>query len=155
MIRARPILARLATIAAMAFCVSGLVRLFENGKPAAFASQYSDPVINMADAWKGELNFAPSYAALNPYANAGSQAGATLFDPSDDYWGLPRKHGYDTVAAYCGACHSLQIVMAQRQPREGWDYLLNWMVEKQGMAPPAAETRAEMLNYLSSEFGQH
>jgi hypothetical protein len=111
-------------------------------------------VAAMAEAWSGEINFAPAYSPLNSYAETLQENAASTFDPSDDYWGLPREPGFEAVAAYCSACHTLQIVMAQRQSREGWDYLLHWMVEKQGMAPPAPETRAEILEYLSAEFNR-
>ena len=67
---------------------------------------------------------------------------------------LRRSEGVETVAAYCSACHTLQIVMQQRQTRDGWDYLLTWMAEKQGMAEPPPDMRAEILDYLSREFGE-
>ncbi len=153
-------LARLLTLAAMALAVTGLVRLFGGGdehgaRLASRAAQGAgaDPVLQMANAWMGEIGYAPSYAALNPYAEASAETASSAFDPADDYWGLPRSEGHETVAAYCAACHSLQIVMAQRQSREGWDYLLTWMVDKQGMAAPAPEMRDEMLVYLTREFG--
>lgn len=150
-------LARAATLAAMALAAAGLMRLFANGEtsqsaplqPPAEAAEAS-PAPLMAAA---EINYAPSYNALNPYADAFAQVTASAFDPADEYWGLPRTGGYETVASYCSACHSLQIVMAQHQSRDGWDYLLAWMVESQGMAPPAPQTRDEILDYLAREFG--
>ncbi len=162
MTKASSIFARAATLAVMALCVAGLMRLFEGGaslKPAAasiagHAAQETNAVAAMADSWRGEINYAPAYAALHPYADTAAQTPGSTFDPNDVYWGLPRQPGYETVAAYCSACHTLQIVMAQRQSREGWDYLLHWMVEKQSMAEPAPETREEMLNYLSRELGE-
>lgn len=156
---ARTIFARAATLAAMALSAAGLMRLFDSPAPAPSAAAAShaaadaDPIALMAAAWSGEIDFAPSYAALNPYADASARIAAAAFDPGDDYWGLPRSEGYETVAAYCGACHSLQIVMAQRQTREGWDYLLAWMAQTQGMAPPEPQTRDEILDYLAREFG--
>ena len=159
---ARSMLARLATLAAMAIAAVGLVRLFDTSAAPRLAAHDAhassdaaamDPIAAMADAWCREINFTPAYAALNPYADASAQLAAAAFNPQDDYWGLPRSEGVETVAAYCSACHSLQIVMAQHQSREGWDYLLHWMVEKQGMAPPAPEMRQEILAYLTREFG--
>ncbi|GJL92088.1 hypothetical protein [Hyphococcus sp.] len=157
---ARTISARVATLAVMAGSVVMLTNLFGGGAqrqlnlPATTESKEAATVFAMADGWRGEINFAPAYAALNPYAEGQHETITSRFDPSDDYWGLPRNSGYETVSAYCGACHTLQIVMAQRQSREGWDYLLNWMVEKQGMAPPSPETREEILNYLSATFAE-
>jgi hypothetical protein len=156
--RAQNILARVATIAAMTLCVIWLTGLFtKRGEHPPVAQQShataGAPAEEMAQAWHGDINYMPAYAALNPYAALSETAAASAFDPGDDYWGLPRSEGYETVAAWCGACHTLQIVMQQRQPRDGWDYLLHWMVEKQGMAEPPADMRAEMLDYLSKEFG--
>ena len=160
---AQNILARAATIAMMVLTVIWLTQLFE--KPAhvstpapheiaeaAPSSSEEKPAVTAVNDWTGEIDFAPAYAALNPYADVSASTVATTFDPNDDYWGLPRSEGYETVAAYCSVCHTLQIVMQQRQARDGWDYLLTWMAEKQGMAEPPAETRAEILNYLSREF---
>lgn len=154
-------LARMATMAAMIFAVVILVRLFGNEKPAAPAPSHEPAASvesNMAEsaeaAWSGEINYAPAYAALNPYADITASTAASVFDPHDEYWGLPRSAGVESVATWCSACHTLQIVMQQRQSRDGWDYLLHWMVDKQGMAEPPAETRAEILDYLSREFSE-
>ena len=157
---ATTIFARVATLAVMAGAVVLLTQLFDNNAqnrknlPEKLENTDAYKVAAIAGGWRGHIDFAPAYSALNPYAEATQENAASAFDPSDEYWGLPREPGFETVAAYCSACHTLQIVMAQRQSREGWDYLLHWMVEKQGMAPPAPETRAEILEYLSAEFNR-
>lgn len=160
MTRAKNIFARAVTLAGMAFAVTALMHLTgpssppeqvqDDDKHAAAETRAQALIEN----WSSEINYAPAYAALNPYAEAQEASVSSTFDPADDYWGLPRSEGVETVSAYCGACHSLQIVMQQRQSRDGWDYLLIWMVEKQGMAAPAPETRAEILDYLTREFGR-
>ncbi len=152
-------LARMASIAAMICAVVILVRLFSDEKPPT-AEPLPEPDItansvmeeSVEEVWTGEINYAPAYAALNPYADITASTAASVFDPNEEYWGLPRSVGAESVAAWCSACHTLQIVMQQRQSRDGWDYLLHWMVDKQGMAEPPAETRAEILDYLSREF---
>ena len=161
MTSAQDMLARIATAAAMIVAVVILVRLFSSEKPAAPAPSHEPVAIaeshmpeSMDAAWKGEINYAPAYAALNPYADIAASTTASVFDPNDENWGLPRSAGVDSVAAWCSACHTLQIVMQQRQSRDGWNYLLHWMVDKQGMAEPPAETRAEILDYLSREFSE-
>lgn len=116
------------------------------------AAQNENPFAAMADAFSGEIDYAPDYSALDPLTPAVGSAARDLFNPQDDYWGLPRTTGYEETAAYCTACHSLRIVMQQRQTREGWDYLLTWMSEKQGMAPPHPEDRETILNYLAEHF---
>lgn len=155
MIGARDNLVRFAFAAGMALCVAGLMQLTGSEQ----TTSHLEPTLQenvftaMADVWSGEINYAPSYAALNPYRAEITETAGAMFDPADDYWGLPRSEGVETVSDYCAACHSLQIVMQQRQTREGWDYLLTWMVEKQGMAEPAPETREDILDYLTREFG--
>lgn len=145
-------LTRILVIAAMASCVYLLTGLFAVPGPRQASATTPSRVEEMAAGWTGVINYTPAYAALYPFQSATNPIAASLFDPADDYWGLPRTDGYENVAAYCAACHSLQIVMAQRQSRDGWDYLLTWMVEKQGMAEAPQDTRQEMLNYLAREF---
>jgi len=107
----------------------------------------------MAEAWTGEINYGPPFSALSPTSSDAAMIRASAFDPSDDYWGLPRTSGVDAVAAYCGSCHSLALVMQQRQAADGWNRLLDWMIEKQGMANPDPDARAEIVGYLAREFG--
>ncbi len=111
-------------------------------------------LVAMADNWSGEIAYGAPYSALTPLNSVENAATDIRFNPADDYWGLPRSEGIETVAGYCSACHSLAIVMQQRQTQDGWNYLLNWMVEKQGMAPLPDDMRAEIISYLSREFGQ-
>ncbi|MEO1241187.1 MAG: hypothetical protein AAFX54_04710 [Pseudomonadota bacterium] len=106
----------------------------------------------MAHTWTGSIAFSDAYAALTPLATTQDAEESARFNPDDDYWGLPRSEGVETVAALCGACHSLAIVMQQRQTQDGWNYLFDWMIEKQGMAAPDPEMRAEIIAYLSREF---
>jgi len=108
----------------------------------------------MANDWSGEIAYGAPYSALTPLNSVENAATDIRFNPADDYWGLPHSEGVETVAGYCSACHSLAIVMQQRQTDEGWDYLLNWMVEKQGMSPPPDDMRIEIISYLAREFGQ-
>lgn len=61
--------------------------------------------------------------------------------------------GRETTYYQCSACHAIDLVTAQKLHRERWDALLNWMVDNQGMAPPEAATRAEILDYLASHYG--
>jgi cytochrome c len=44
------------------------------------------------------------------------------------------------------------LVAQQGQTREGWDDLLQWMVEKQGMQPIPSEDRKIILDYLSEHY---
>ena len=146
------ILARAATVAGMAATVLLLMHLTEGPEHPTDRLTYSNPIAAMANVWSGEIAFGAPYAALAPLSSQDNAPSDSRFDPGDDYWGLPRSDGFDTVAAYCSPCHSLAIVMQQRQDEAGWNYLLNWMIEKQGMAAPPEDARAEITAYLSREF---
>lgn len=112
----------------------------------------AERIAAMADNWSGSIVFGDAYAALTPLTTTQDGEESARFNPDDDYWGLPRSEGVETVAGLCGACHSLAIVMQQRQTEDGWNYLFDWMIEKQGMAEPAREMRVEIIAYLSREF---
>lgn len=99
-----------------------------------------------------EVDFYPTYLALDPAASFGAASMGVSFNPADPFGGLPQTDGYDLVAAYCSACHSLRIVMQQRLTPERWDELLDWMVQKQGMIEPDAEIRAQIRAYLVRHF---
>lgn len=99
-----------------------------------------------------EIDFYPAYLALDPAAPMNEAGANAVFNPADPYGGLPQTEGYDLVAAYCSACHSLRVVMQQRPTPRRWDELLDWMVEKQGMAEPDPETRAAIRAYLVRHF---
>ncbi|MBL8550739.1 MAG: hypothetical protein JNJ73_12215 [Hyphomonadaceae bacterium] len=124
----------------------------------ATREERAERVVAMADKWAGEIAFEPSYDALAPSgealpaASAFSPAAVSSFDPSDPYSGLPRNDGYELVAGYCSGCHSLQIVMQQRHDARTWDGLLTFMVS-QGMPAPEAAERANLISYLSRNFG--
>ena len=65
---------------------------------------------------------------------------------------LVEEDGVDAVYAYCTACHSEMIIAQQGQTREGWDKMLVWMVEEQGMAPIDEPDRTEVLDYLETHY---
>ena len=63
--------------------------------------------------------------------------------------GLPPDQGRDEVEAYCGACHSLKLVVQQGLSRADWEESLVWMVEEQEMEPLEPEDRKLVLDYLA------
>lgn len=150
-------LPRAVMITGMAATVAGLMNLFAVERPArlnAPSAPASDAVLAMAAAWDGTIQYGPSYAALDP-SRADFDAGQSAdFDPSDDYWGLPRTAGFEEVAARCGACHSLALVMQQRQNAAGWTTVIDRMIARQGMPAPDAPARASVVAYLTREFGR-
>ena len=73
-------------------------------------------------------------------------------DSDDEYEGLPPGIGRDEVYGYCGACHSVRLVIQQGLSRDSWNETLDWMVEEQGMDELDAETHALILDYLSEHL---
>ena len=66
--------------------------------------------------------------------------------------GLPEDVGRDEVEAYCGACHSLRLVVQQGLSRPAWEETLQWMVDEQEMEPLEAEDYKLVLDYLSKHI---
>lgn len=111
-------------------------------------------VARMAASWGGEPVFGSPYDALDPHlALAASGGPAAGFDPADPFWGLPRTEGYEAVFNSCSGCHSLRTVMQQRLTAAGWDSVLTWMVEQQGMPPLEPDRRAQIIVYLTRHYG--
>lgn len=69
-----------------------------------------------------------------------------------EYGNLPDTPGVEDTFYLCTACHSLAIIKQQRVPPARWDYLWNWMVEKQGMPEQDPETKEAILSYLKRHF---
>ena len=63
--------------------------------------------------------------------------------------GLPPDKGRDEVEAYCGACHSLRLVVQQGLSRDAWQETIEWMVEEQEMEPLEPEDHKLVLDYLT------
>ncbi len=79
----------------------------------------------------------------------------TALQAQDDPFGAnwPQGEGRNLTGAWCGGCHSLNLVKQQGLTRDGWDILLNWMSEKQKMPPLHGEQRSTVLDYLAAHFG--
>jgi hypothetical protein len=76
-------------------------------------------------------------------------AAPALADDPDD---LPEGRGRDETAAFCGGCHSMNLVRQQGMSRSRWDETLNWMVERHGMPQIEGEDRELILDYLALAF---
>lgn len=111
-------------------------------------------VAKMAALWPKAPDYRMRFNALSPeMINTDGAKVYASFDPNDDYWGLPHTDGYEDIAIYCSACHTLEIVMQQRASRERWDYMLEWMTKEQNMPPLPKDQKTKVLNYLSENFG--
>ena len=104
--------------------------------------------------WKngGAVTFNSGYDPVRPYVGAQLSKQHHQFDPQDEYSGMPRDNNVDLVVGLCSGCHSLQIVMQQSMTPARWDYTLDWMSEKQGMAPLSAQDREKVYAYLVANF---
>ena len=71
----------------------------------------------------------------------------------DEYFGLPKNTGREEVLAYCGACHSMKLVVQQGLTRQVWAELLVWMYEEQEMDPLEPEEEKLVLDYLAEHLG--
>ncbi len=69
-----------------------------------------------------------------------------------DVGALYPAEGAGVTYDYCATCHSEMLVAQQGQTREGWDDLLQWMVEEQGMQPIPEEDRETILDYLAEHY---
>ncbi|NOX83874.1 MAG: hypothetical protein GXP06_13010 [Alphaproteobacteria bacterium] len=117
----------------------------------ATPSTRTERIAEFAQNWRPEPQYDFAFNALDPSFEIAASADS-VFDPSDDYWGLPRDTGYELVSANCSACHSLSIVMQQTATAERWDEILDWMVETQGMARLNDDDRKQIHDYLSTHF---
>lgn len=55
--------------------------------------------------------------------------------------------------AYCGACHTLDLVESQRLDRNGWAWVMEDMVKKYGGAWINPREQEVLIDYLSERFG--
>ncbi len=65
---------------------------------------------------------------------------------------LPEAPGREETFYACTACHGAAVIRRSRLSREGWDGLMDWMTEKQGMAPLEGEDRRVIVDYLARAF---
>ncbi len=65
-------------------------------------------------------------------------------------FGLPDAPGREEVLIYCGACHSMALVVQQGLTRAQWADALDWMYEEQGMAVLEPEVETLVLDYLGT-----
>lgn len=65
--------------------------------------------------------------------------------------GLVYAEGFEEVRAICTSCHSAKLVTQNRATRDGWQQMIRWMQETQGLwALGPAEPK--ILNYLAEYY---
>lgn len=76
-------------------------------------------------------------------------------EEEEDYNGiLVNEPGADITFAYCAGCHSERIVAQQGLTRDGWEELIEWMVEEQGMGEIEDPDYSEIVDYLAAHYGE-
>jgi len=89
-----------------------------------------------------------------PLETGGSDSAEDVIDAQDEDFGqLVVAEGVDATFYACTVCHSEMIVAQQGKTRNGWDELLEWMVEEQGMSELPEEERNQILDYLAEHYG--
>ncbi|MEM6316700.1 MAG: hypothetical protein AAF960_03465 [Bacteroidota bacterium] len=66
--------------------------------------------------------------------------------------GLIYGDHFDLVRAHCTACHSGKLVAQNRATREGWQQMIRWMQETQGLWELGAN-EPKILDYLAANYG--
>ncbi|WP_207802586.1 c-type cytochrome [Motiliproteus coralliicola] len=100
----------------------------------------------------------------NAPKNSNATATTTLTAPQEqlpdgagteasEYGVLFPAPGVDTTYYACTACHSERIIAQQGQTREGWDEVIDWMIDEQGLDKLDDADRTVILDYLSTHYG--
>ncbi len=69
------------------------------------------------------------------------------------FGGMPKDEGRLEVFGFCGACHSINLVVQQGLTRAVWEEVLVEMVRDQEMAPLRDDDRRKVLDYLEKYYG--
>jgi cytochrome c len=69
-----------------------------------------------------------------------------------DFGQMVLAEGVEATFYACTACHSEMLVVQQGNSREDWDYLLDWMIEEQGMFEIEPDERNIILDYLAENY---
>jgi hypothetical protein len=95
-----------------------------------------------------------AYDPMRPtqQAPATTPGGSAAAAPNPEFENLPDTAGVEDTYYMCTACHSAAIIKQQRISDARWDYLLNWMIEDQGMSDPGEEMKETILGYLKEHF---
>lgn len=72
---------------------------------------------------------------------------------SPNFGALVAGDGAAETYAYCIVCHSERLVAQQGLTRQGWEEVIDLMVEEHGMVPLAGPILDRVLGYLSTHYG--
>ena len=104
-------------------------------------------------AWLNRHSPAPADFGSGRAASGDAAAPAPRRSGPPDLGVFVAGEGAEATHAYCTACHSERIVAQQGLTREGWEEVLEYMVEEQGMTSIEEPDRDRVLGYLSTHYG--
>lgn len=94
------------------------------------------------------MGFSAAAATQEASAETGAEAG------SEEFGLLVAGPGAEETFYACTACHSEMIVAQQGLTRKGWEEMLDWMVEEQGMSALEEPDLSAVLDYLATNYGE-
>ncbi len=65
--------------------------------------------------------------------------------------GLKVAEGWEVVRGVCTACHSAKMVTQTKATREGWEQMIRWMQETQGLWDLGDQEKI-ILDYLAANY---
>lgn len=92
--------------------------------------------------------------ALAPLGLHTSAQAQTADEEDNEFGVLKVADGVEETYYNCVACHSERIIAQQGLTRDGWDELLVWMVEEQGMHDIEDPERSIILDYLAEHYNE-
>ena len=66
--------------------------------------------------------------------------------------GLVIAPGFEVVIVQCTVCHSARLITQNRADREGWQAMIRWMQDTQGLWS-LGDNEPLVLDYLASNYG--
>lgn len=106
------------------------------------------------------MGFGAAAAAQEASAETGAETGAEASAEtgaeagSEEFGLLVAGPGAEETFYACTACHSEMIVAQQGLTRKGWEEMLDWMVEEQGMSALEEPDLSAVLDYLAANYGE-
>lgn len=79
---------------------------------------------------------------------------AVLSFPVSGWTQLAEGEGAMLVTGHCSACHSLQLVTAQRGDRTFWLNTIRWMQKTQKLWDIPADQEEVILSYLETHYNE-
>ena len=70
----------------------------------------------------------------------------------DSVSGLVIDQNFELVRGQCTACHSAKLITQSSASREGWEQMIRWMQQKQGLWD-LGPNESPILDYLTAHYG--